>query len=322
MASCSFAWQCCPSNHLELVAPVSNSKFRLPPCYAQFFSNDGCSNLCYRSSHAGGFHKPSKLQREMLLSGSLDKLQLLSGNASRMRKRKAVSAQARQKGDPLKVMIAGAPASGKGTQCELILQKHGLIHISAGDLLRAEIAAGTQNGKMAEEYMSNGQLVPPEIVVTLVKDRLAQPDVQEKGWLLDGYPRSLSQAVALETAGIRPDIFIFLDVPDEIIVERVVGRRLDPVTGKIYHLKFSPPEKEDIAARLTQRFDDTETKVKLRLQTHSQNVDGVLATYSDVIKKVDGNRPKKVVFHDIDSLLSDLVEEPPEASVYVAATCN
>eukprot|EP00249_Psilotum_nudum_P019838 c27442_g1_i1 orf=92-1018(+) len=308
MAACPFAWQCCPSNHLELVAPVSCSQFRLPSRHARFFCNDGCSTLCCRPSHAGGFLKPSKLQ--------------IAGGASRIRKCKLVSVQARQKWDPLKVMISGAPASGKGTQCELILQKHGLIHISAGDLLRAEIAAGTQNGKMAEEYMSNGQLVPPEIVVTLVKDRLAQLDVQEKGWLLDGYPRSLSQAVALETAGIRPDIFIFLDVPDEIIVERVVGRRLDPVTGKIYHLKFSPPENEDIAARLSQRFDDTEAKVKLRLQTDSRNVEGVLATYSNVLKKVDGGRPKEVVFHDIENLLSDLVEEPQEVSAYVAATCN
>ncbi|KAF8712631.1 hypothetical protein HU200_028387 [Digitaria exilis] len=165
--------------------------------------------------------------------------------------------------DPLKVMISGAPASGKGTQCELIKTKYGLVHISAGDLLRAEIAAGSDNGKQAKEYMEKGQLVPDEIVVNMVKGRLAQPDSQENGWLLDGYPRSYSQAMALETGGIRPDIFILLDVPDELLVERVVGRRLDPVTGKIYHLKYSPPENEEIASRLTQRFDDTEEKVQI-----------------------------------------------------------
>lgn len=125
----------------------------------------------------------------------------------------------------------------------------------------------------------------------MVKERLLQPDAQEKGWLLDGYPRSFSQAKALEDLGIRPDIFILLDVnvlltrmstshlicalcvywiscntlqvSEDILVERVVGRRLDPVTGKIYHLKYSPPESEEIAARLTQRFDDTEEKVIL-----------------------------------------------------------
>uniref|UniRef100_A0A0A9G1Y1 adenylate kinase n=1 Tax=Arundo donax TaxID=35708 RepID=A0A0A9G1Y1_ARUDO len=113
--------------------------------------------------------------------------------------------------DPLKVMIAGAPASGNGTQCELIKAKYGVVHISAGDLLRAEIATGSENGKQAKGFMEKGQLVPDEIVVNMVKERLLQLDAQEKGWLLDGYPRSYSQAMALENLGIRPDIFIILD---------------------------------------------------------------------------------------------------------------
>ncbi|KAL9263850.1 putative adenylate kinase 2, chloroplastic [Drosera capensis] len=138
---------------------------------------------------------------------------------------------------PLRVMIAGAPASGKGTQCELITGKYGLVHISAGDLLRAEIASGSENGRLAKEHMEKGQLVPDEIVVRMVKERLLKPDSLEKGWLLDGYPRSLSQAMALQEYGIQPDVFILLDVPEDILVERVVGRRLDPVTGRIYHLK-------------------------------------------------------------------------------------
>lgn len=213
------------------------------------------------------------------------------------------------KAEPLKIMIAGAPASGKGTQCELIKKKYGLVHISAGDLLRAEIAAGTENGKYAKEYMEKGMLVPDEIVVMMVKERLRQPDAQEKGWLLDGYPRSLSQAKALEDLGIRPDLFILLDVSEDVLVERVVGRRLDPVTGKIYHLKYSPPESEEIAARLTQRFDDTEEKVKLRLQTHHKNVDDVLYIYKDVICKVNGNAPKEDVFAEIDRALSSVLEK-------------
>nr|GEZ56561.1 adenylate kinase, chloroplastic isoform X1 [Tanacetum cinerariifolium] len=162
--------------------------------------------------------------------------------------------------NPLKIMISGAPASGKGTQCELITTKYDLVHVAAGDLLRAEVAAGSENGRLAKEYMEKGQLVPDEIVVMMVKDRLSQPDSTEKGWLLDGYPRSSSQATALQAFGFRPDLFILLEVPQEILVDRVVGRRLDPVTGKIYHLTYSPPETEEIATRLTQRFDDTEEK--------------------------------------------------------------
>ncbi|KAL3335098.1 hypothetical protein AABB24_031350, partial [Solanum stoloniferum] len=115
-----------------------------------------------------------------------------------------------KKQEPLRVMISGAPASGKGTQCELITKKYDLVHIAAGDLLRAEIAAGTENGRRAKEYMDKGQLVPNEIVVTIVKERLMRPDSQEKGWLLDGYPRSLSQAVALKE--FQPDLFILLEV--------------------------------------------------------------------------------------------------------------
>ncbi|KAH9330476.1 hypothetical protein KI387_002584 [Taxus chinensis] len=127
-------------------------------------------------------------------------------------RRSAVISMATGKPEALKIMISGAPASGKGTQCEIIVKKYGLVHVAAGDLLRAEVAAGTENGKRAKECMERGSLVPDEIVCTMVKERLAQEDAQEKGWLLDGYPRSLSQAAALESLGIRPDLFILLDV--------------------------------------------------------------------------------------------------------------
>ncbi|CAK7344765.1 unnamed protein product [Dovyalis caffra] len=223
------------------------------------------------------------------------------------------------KPEPLKIMISGAPASGKGTQCELIAKKYGLVHVAAGDLLRAEIASGTENGKRAKEYMERGQLVPNEIVVMMVKERLLQPDSQKNGWLLDGYPRSLSQATALKEFSFRPHLFIVLEVDEEILVERVVGRRLDPVTGKIYHLKYSPPETEEIAARLTQRFDDTEEKVKLRLQTHHQNVEAVLSMYEDITLKVDGNVPKEDVFSQIDGALSKLLMDSKFTSGSLAA---
>ncbi|CAI7809993.1 unnamed protein product [Closterium sp. NIES-54] len=207
---------------------------------------------------------------------------------------------------PLRVMISGAPASGKGTQCELIVHKYGLTHISAGDLLRAEVAAGTEGGRQAKAHMDAGRLVPDDVVVTIVKNRLAQEDAQSRGWLLDGYPRSLSQAQALLALDISPDVFILLNVPHEILVERVVGRRLDPATNRIYHLSFSPPETDEIAARLTQRSDDTEEKVKARLETHNANVASVLDVYAGKLVQVNGHRSKDEVFGDIDSILTRL----------------
>ncbi|XP_041016438.1 adenylate kinase, chloroplastic isoform X2 [Juglans microcarpa x Juglans regia] len=226
---------------------------------------------------------------------------------------------AANKPEPLKIMISGAPASGKGTQCELITQKYGLVHVAAGDLLRAEVAAGSENGRRAKQFMEKGQLVPDEIVVMMVKERLLRPDAHKNGWLLDGYPRSSSQAIALKEFGFEPDLFILLDVAEDTLVERVVGRRLDPVTGKIYHLKYSPPETEEIAARLTQRFDDTEEKVKLRLRTHHQNVEAVLSMYKDITVKVNGNLSKNDVFAKIDNVLDELLEQRKAGSGYLEA---
>ncbi|KAH1234789.1 Adenylate kinase 2, chloroplastic [Glycine max] len=189
--------------------------------------------------------------------------------------------------EALNVMISGAPASGKGTQCHLITNKYGLVHIAAGDLLRAEIATGSDNGKRAKQYMEKGQLVPDEIVVMMVKERLLKPDSKENGWLLDGYPRSLSQATALEALGFRPHIFLLLEVSEDVLVERVVGRRLDPV--------------------------------KLRLNTHHQNVESVLSMYKDITVKINGNVSKEEVFAQIDSALTSLIEERKAASGSVAA---
>lgn len=204
---------------------------------------------------------------------------------------------------PLKVMISGAPAAGKGTQCAKIIEKFGLVHISVGDLLREQVALGTAAGKKAQDYMNKGVLVPDEVVVEMVKNRLAQSDVQQKGWLLDGYPRSASQAEAIEKEGIRPDVFILIQVPDEALIERVVGRRLDPVTGEIYHMKFKPPPAE-VVPRLQIRSDDTEEKVVVRLQTHNSNVASVLNYYQDVIVEVDGHRSMEAVFSSVHEAIS------------------
>lgn len=246
-------------------------------------------------------------------------LSLRSSSRSISHSSTIVKAAAVQTEEPLHVMISGAPASGKGTQCHLITNKYGLVHVAAGDLLRAEIETGSENGKRAKEYMEKGQLVPDEIVVMMVRDRLLKPDSAENGWLLDGYPRSLSQATALKELGFKPDIFILLEVSEDTLVERVVGRRLDPVTGKIYHLKYSPPESKEIADRLTQRFDDTEEKVKLRLNTHHQNVEAVLSMYKDITIKINGNASQAEVFAQIDSALTTLLEQRKTSSESMVA---
>ena len=140
-----------------------------------------------------------------------------------------------------KIIIAGAPGSGKGTQCEFIVSTYGVVHISTGDILREQVKAGTDLGKQAQACMSAGQLVPDALVIAIVAEKLQQPDVISKGWLLDGFPRTPAQATALAAAGVTPDVFLLLDVPDDALVERICFRRTDPVTGKIYHLKFNPP---------------------------------------------------------------------------------
>jgi adenylate kinase family enzyme len=142
------------------------------------------------------------------------------------------------------------PCDEGTTTPEQVLQ-YGLVHISVGDLLREQVADGTAAGLKAKDFMESGNLVPDEVVVEMVVSRLSQDDAQTSGWLLDGYPRSSSQAEAIVKENIVPDIFLLINVPDEVIVERVVGRRLDPQTGAIYHLKYKPPP-ASIESRLVQ----------------------------------------------------------------------
>jgi len=207
--------------------------------------------------------------------------------------------------DPVKLIIAGAPASGKGTQCEVIKEKYGVVHLSTGDMLRAAVAAGTEVGTLAKEYMDSGKLVPDEVIIGAVKDRLAEDDCVSKGWLLDGFPRTPAQADALAEAGVSADCFVFLNVPDEVLIERVVGRRTDPETGKIYHMTFSPPEDEEVIARLVQRSDDTEEKAKVRLGQFYSNVDAVKDSYADIMATVDGNRAPSVVSEEVFAVIDE-----------------
>mmetsp|Transcript_65161 Transcript_65161/g.132548 ORF Transcript_65161/g.132548 Transcript_65161/m.132548 type:complete len:431 (-) Transcript_65161:224-1516(-) len=199
------------------------------------------------------------------------------------------------------IIIAGAPASGKGTQCEIIKEEFGVVHLSTGDMLRAAVAAGTDVGVQAKEFMDSGKLVPDEVIIGIIRDRLDEADCKEQGWLLDGFPRTAAQAEALADAGCTADCFLFLDVPDEVLVERVVGRRTDPETGKIYHLTFSPPPADDeaLVARLEHRSDDTEEKVVVRLEQFHANVAAVKGSYEDIMISIDETRAPADVSADI-----------------------
>ena len=149
---------------------------------------------------------------------------------------------------PLRVIVCGAPASGKGTQCQMLRERYGAVHLSTGDMLREAVTAETDVGVRAKMYMESGQLVPDAVIIGIVQNRLAESDCMEQGWILDGFPRTMAQAMALERAGIRPDKVLFLEVPDDTIVQRVIGRRSDPMTGRIYHTSFEPPESDEIAS--------------------------------------------------------------------------
>lgn len=191
-------------------------------------------------------------------------------------------------------IIAGAPASGKGTQCEAIVESFGLVHISTGDMLRAAVAAGTDAGKSAKEFMDAGKLVTDELIIAMVKDRLDEEDCKSNGWLLDGFPRTGAQADALVEIGVTPDCVLLLDVPDDELVKRVVGRRSDPETGKIYHVEYFPPP-ADVADRCIQRSDDTEEAVRSRLQQYYLNLEAIKEAYADKLVNINGNQDKGVV---------------------------
>lgn len=209
------------------------------------------------------------------------------------------------KARPLRIIVCGAPASGKGTQCQMLQERYGMVHLSTGDMLREAVAAGTDVGVKAKAFMESGQLVPDGVIIGIVQDRLTESDCVEQGWILDGFPRTVAQAMALEQAGIRPDKVLFLEVPDDTIIQRVVGRRSDPLTGRIYHTRFAPPESDDIASRLVQRADDSEEKVRVRLEAFHEHMKAIEKCYANVIAYTDGTKPKAEVFSELEKALAE-----------------
>jgi adenylate kinase len=183
----------------------------------------------------------------------------------------------------MRLILLGAPGAGKGTQANFIKEKYNIPQISTGDMLRAAIKAGTELGMAAKKVMDAGQLVSDDIIIGLVKARLQEADCAN-GYLFDGFPRTIAQADAMKDSGIAIDYVLEIDVPDDLIVERMTGRRTHQPSGRVYHVKFNPPKSEgldDVTGEpLVQRDDDKEDTVKKRLQVYHNQTEVLLGYYN------------------------------------------
>lgn len=188
----------------------------------------------------------------------------------------------------MRIILLGAPGAGKGTQAQFLTKKYNIPQISTGDMLRAAIKAGTEMGKMAKAAMDAGQLVTDEIIIGLVKDRIAEDDCKN-GYLLDGFPRTLPQADAVTHAGIVIDAVIEIDVPDSEIVTRMAGRRAHLASGRTYHLVYNPPKVEgkddETGEELVQRDDDKESVVLDRLKVYHELTSPLIGYYKEQASK-------------------------------------
>jgi adenylate kinase len=195
----------------------------------------------------------------------------------------------------MKLILLGAPGAGKGTQAAFITEKYGIPQISTGDMLRAAVKAGTPLGLEAKKVMDAGQLVSDEIILGLIKERLQQPDCA-KGFLFDGFPRTIPQAEALRTQGVDLDLVLEIDVPDEEIIKRMSGRRVHTASGRTYHIVFNPPRvagKDDVTGEdLIQREDDKEETVRKRLDVYHSQTKPLVEFYSKWAATGDAHAPK------------------------------
>lgn len=207
----------------------------------------------------------------------------------------------------MRLILIGPPGAGKGTQAARLVERFGIPHISTGDMLRAAVKAGTDLGREAEGHMKSGGLVPDEVVIGMAIERIAEPDAKD-GFMLDGFPRTRPQAEALDRAlsdaGVTLDAVVLIEVAEELIVERITGRRTDPETKRIYHLKFDPPPAE-VADRLVQRKDDTEEACRTRLQKYADETAPIIPFYDakGLLRRVDGvGSPDAVTARIIEAL--------------------
>ena len=191
---------------------------------------------------------------------------------------------------PMRMILVGPPGAGKGTQAARLVDTFKIPHISTGDMFRAAVKEGTPLGQEADRYMKLGQLVPDEVTIKMVIERIGKPDCAA-GMMLDGFPRTRPQAAALDEALVAAkralDVVLLIEVPDSLIVERITGRRSDPKTGKIYHIKFDPPPP---GLEVVQRKDDTEEAVTTRLAKYHSETAPIIPYYAErgILKRVDG----------------------------------
>jgi len=210
------------------------------------------------------------------------------------------------------LIFLGPPGAGKGTQAKMLVERYGIPQVSTGDILRAAVAEGTELGKKAKEYMEAGKLVPDEVVIGIIEERLKQSDC-EKGFILDGFPRTVPQAEALdkvlEKMGRKIDHVLTLDVPEEELIRRLTGRRTCKKCGAMYHIIFNPPKVEGVCDKcggeLYQRPDDNEETVRSRLSVYEQQTRPLIDFYEKkgLVRKIDGRGEIKEIFDQIVKIL-------------------
>lgn len=195
----------------------------------------------------------------------------------------------------MKLILLGAPGAGKGTQAKFICEKFGIPQISTGDMLRAQVKAGTELGLEAKKHMDSGGLVPDAVIIGMVKERLKEADCKN-GYLFDGFPRTIPQAEAMKDAGVPLDIVLEIDVPDQDIIDRMAGRRVHLASGRTYHISYNPPKvagKDDVTGEdLIQRDDDKEETVRKRLDIYHSQTKPLVTFYTTWKNAGDAAAPK------------------------------